>query len=273
MTPAQERSMAMPAKALLVGTGRVAFHLGHGLKRAGLELVGVAGRSGTHVRSLAETLLVPGFILGEPLPPADLMLIAVSDDAIAPVAKEIPITTAVVVHTSGVGDLDRLQPHPDRAVLWPVISMGPGAPLDLRAVPLVIDANTERARKAVKDLADGLSDQVLALDHHRRELVHAAAAISLNLPTFLLQRAQALLQREGIDPSVLTPSFVAMGQKIATVGAAAALTGPARRGDLGTIHLHLARLADDPELRAAYARLSSMILRAYDHPDHGNTDV
>jgi predicted short-subunit dehydrogenase-like oxidoreductase (DUF2520 family) len=86
------------------------------------------------------------------------------------------------------------------------------------------------------DLASGLSDHVTPLDHASRELVHAAAAISTNFPLYLLGAAQRLLTEQGIDPSLLMPSFTAMAAKAETLGPEAALTGPARRGDIGTIH-------------------------------------
>jgi len=47
------------------------------------------------------------------------------------------------------------------------------------------------------------------------------------------------LEQERIDPQLLLPAFVATAQRAATIGPAEALTGPARRGDKGTIHDHL----------------------------------
>ncbi len=258
---------------LLIGTGRVAFHLGHALKRAGHGIVGVAARNANASTNLATELGTTAYPLQGALPPADVILIAVSDDAIAEVAMNIPISDAIVIHTSGASEVDRLLPHPQRGVLWPLISLSLGEAMDFTHVPLVTDANSDRARTVITALATSLSDQVNELSHDQRELVHATAAISLNFPLLLLARSQELLEKQGIDPGILMPSFVAMAQKAAAIGASEALTGPARRGDLGTIHRHLDRLTDDPELRAAYARLSSMILRAYGHPDHGNTDV
>lgn len=260
-------------KILIVGTGRVAFHLGHALVCANHQLIGVVGRNTEHTDSLSKALGTVSFSLNEALPQTDIILIAVSDDAIADVAMNIPINDAVLIHTSGASDLDKLLPHPYRAVLWPLMSLSPGEPMPFNHVPLVVDGNTDSARQVVRSLAESLSDQVSELNHQQRELVHASAAISLNFPLHLLARAQDLLKDQGIDPEILLPSFVAMAQKAAAIGASEALTGPARRGDLGTIHHHLDRLTADVELRAAYARLSSMILRAYGHPDHGHTDV
>jgi predicted short-subunit dehydrogenase-like oxidoreductase (DUF2520 family) len=230
-------------------------------------LTGIAGRDGAAARELAGMLGCPAYGLGSTLPPADVVLIAVSDDAIPSVAAGLPVTDAVVVHTSGASDLDRLAPHPDRGVIWPVMTLSPGEPMDLRNVPLVIDGNTERARRAVEQMANSLSDLVTRLDQEAREVVHMAAAISTNLPLHLLGAAQGLLQARGIDPGLLMPSFKAMAAKAAAIGADAALTGPARRGDLGTIRRHLDHLGHDPELRTAYALLSRMILRKYGHPD------
>lgn len=260
-------------KTLLVGTGRAAFHLGHAMKRSGLDLMGITGRNLQHVDQRAAELGIPSVKLADAPGKADILLIAVSDDAIADVAMNIPISDAVVIHTSGASDIDKLLPHPHRAVLWPVISLSPGEPMDFNEVPLIIDANTAFARERVKGIAQAISHHVTELTHTQRELVHASAAISLNFPLHLLARAQDLLADHAIDPSILMPSFVAMAQKAAAIGASEALTGPARRGDIGTVRHHLDRLTDDPELRAAYARLSSMILRAYGHPDHGYTDV
>lgn len=261
------------ATILIIGTGRAAFHLGHAMQRSGHRITGIVGRNAEHSKALADDLQTPAFTPNDPLPAADVIVIAVSDDAIADVAMNIPITDAVMVHTSGASDLDKLLPHPDRAVLWPVMSMSPGATMDFKLVPLVIDANTERARIAVRAIASSLSGHVVELSFAQRELVHATAAVSLNFPVHLLARAQALLQSNDIDPTILGPSFRVMAEKASTMEASEALTGPARRGDLGTIHHHLDRLTQDPELRAAYALLSSMILRAYGHPDHDNKDV
>lgn len=260
-------------KILLIGTGRAAFHLGHGIRRSHHDLVGIAGRNMERARVLATDLNTEPVQLNEAFPDTDLLLIAVSDDAIADVALHIPLGDAVVAHTSGAGDLDKLLPHPDRGVLWPLISLSPGEPMDLAQVPMVIDGNSERARITLKELATALSTRVSELDHGQRELVHAAAAISLNLPTYLLARSQKLLKDQGIDPDIIVPAFAAMARRVEAIGALKALTGPARRGDVGTIHHHLDRLTEDPELRAAYARLSSMILRAHGHPDDGLTDL
>lgn len=265
--------MGTSLNVLLIGTGRVAFHLGHALKAGGVTLSGVVGRSHERASLLAEDLNAPCFTFGSELPKADVILIAVSDDAIASVAASIPQRDAAVVHTSGASDLDRLAPHVHCAVLWPLMTMSPGVPMDLSKVPMVTDGNTEHAKSVVRSLAERISSHVSSLDHADRELVHTAAAMSTNLSLFLLGEAQRLLREAEIDPTLLIPSFRMMAIKAGTIGPEEALTGPARRGDHGTIQRHLDRLAHDPELRRAYALLSNMILRAHGHTEHGPSDL
>lgn len=251
---------------LLVGTGRAAHHLGHAFVRAGIRLAGVAGRDADRARELALALGTVPYGLPAPLPPAALTLLAVSDDAIAAVAAGTGAREGTVAHLSGATDLDALLPHAHRGVLWPVMSLGAGGPADLGAVPLVVDANGDVARRTLLDLAHRLSGHVVELSVERRRLVHLAAVFSSNFPVALLAEAHALLAREGISPQLLTPLWEATAAKAAELGPERALTGPARRGDKGTMGRHLEALAADPDLRRAYALLSELIARRFPRP-------
>jgi predicted short-subunit dehydrogenase-like oxidoreductase (DUF2520 family) len=252
-------------KIVVIGTGRVAFHLGHAFRRAGMDVPAVVGRNAGKAASLANELDCASLGLNDPLPVADATILAVSDSAIADVARGLDTGSSVLIHTSGAGSLDLLAPHAHRAALWPIMTLSPGTPMDFAGIPLVIDANTAEARHVVRALATAISKQVVDLPHAKREVLHAAAAISTNLPLFLLSRAEGLLKAEAIDPSLLMPSFQAMAVKAATIGAMDALTGPARRGDIVTLRHHIARLTSDPDLRRVYVQLSRMILAAHGH--------
>lgn len=248
---------------LLVGTGRAAHHLGHAIARAGLPLTGVVGRSTASAKPLALALRTTPFGPDEPLPPAALTLLAVSDDAIAQVATRLGAREGVVAHLSGASDMDRLLPHAHRGVLWPVMSLSPGEPADLSHVPLVVDANGEEARRVLLDLARSLSGKVVELPLDQRRLVHLAAVFASNFPVALFAESCTLLERGGIPSDLLTPLWKATAAKAAAVGPEQALTGPARRGDRGTIDRHLAALEGDPDLRRAYALLSDLIAKRH----------
>jgi predicted short-subunit dehydrogenase-like oxidoreductase (DUF2520 family) len=257
--------MSSNPRILLVGTGRMAYQLGHSLLERKADLVGVVGRNTSALKELSRFLDRRGYRLDEALPKADLLLLAVSDDAIAEVGAALPATDAVVAHTAGAKDMDVLAPHAHRGVLWPIQSLSHGAPVDLRDVPLVVDGNDDKALAMLNDLARRLSDSVLQLPHDRRQYIHLAAVLASNFPVFLLGEARRLLRAQQLPPDLLMPLWRMTAAKAAAIGPAEALTGPARRGDLETIREHLDLLTPEPDLRRAYALLSELILHAHGH--------
>lgn len=253
------------SSVLLIGTGRLAFHLGHALVRSGTGIAGVAGRNQGSTDALAKALQCPACKLGGELPMVDLRIIAVSDDAIAEVAGQLPVDGTPVIHLSGSKSLDLLAPHAHRGVLWPIHSFSPGDPSDFTGIPLVVDAEDAATLGALLALASRLSRQVEHLPLGKRQRLHLSAVLAANFPVFLLREAERLLQRHKIDPALLHPLWNAAAAKAAK-DADKAVTGPARRGDVKTIALQMELLADEPELRSAYAALSELILHTY-HPE------
>jgi predicted short-subunit dehydrogenase-like oxidoreductase (DUF2520 family) len=257
---------------LLIGTGRLAFHLGQALRRAGIPLAGVAGRNAERTAALAKELDAPAFMLDGPLPACALRILAVSDDAIGPVAAMLPVDGTMLIHLSGSKPLELLAPHEHRGVLWPIQSFSPGPPVDLSHVPLVVDAGDVATLNALRELAHELSATVVQLPHEQRRRLHLSAVIASNFPVFLLREAERLLRDHAIDPALLHPLWAQATHK-ALSGADRAVTGPARRGDVDTIRQQLGLLADEPELRRAYSALSALILHTY-HPDQrGDQDL
>lgn len=261
----------MPS-VLLIGTGRLAFHLGHALKGSGVVLAGVVGRNAGHAAALATELGCPAFTLGAALPLADLRILAVSDDAIGPVAQGLSNDGTPLLHLSGTKSLDLLEPHAHRAVLWPMQSFTPGPPVDFSAVPVVIDANDDRTLALVRGLAEGISGHVVHLPFEQRQRLHLSAVMTSNFPVFLLREAERLLDRHGIDPKLLHPLWKQSAEN-ALRDADQAVTGPARRGDAGTMAKHLELLNEEPELRRAYAILSNLIYFTYHPESRGRQDL
>lgn len=254
---------AVYLRVLLIGTGRAAYHLGHALRRSGVQLIGVVGRDAERAATLASELGTTSYTLDGAIPASDLRLIAVSDDAIAEVAARLPASDGVIAHTSGTLPFDLLGPHAHRGVLWPIQSLSPGAPMDLRNVPIAIEGEDAPARELLRRAAAIISGSVVELPHAQRQVLHLAAVISSNFPVALLHEAQRLLSAQGIAPELVLPLWKGMATKAAE-DPANALTGPARRGDQGTIDRHLEQLSGEPELRRVYAALSELIRK--NHP-------
>lgn len=254
---------------LLIGTGRMAYHLGHAIVKARLPLVGVAGRDPEKLNDLARFLERPAHRLDRGLPEANLVVIATSDDSIAEVAGRIAAGNTVVAHTAGAVGIDVLAPHAHRAVIWPVQTLSHGAPIDLSDVPMAVEGSTPEAEAAILRLARAISGSVLQLPHRQRELLHLTAVLASNFPVFLMHEAQRLLRQEKLPPNLLTPLWKLTAQKVTTIGPSEALTGPARRGDITSLKRHLELLQGEHDLRRAYAQLSAMVLKAHGHPTDG----
>lgn len=257
----------MSTRILMIGTGRMAHQLGQALTHAGHVLVGVAGRDPERTAALAQDLGTDPMALGDPLPPSELVLLAVSDDAISAVAGQLPITDAVVAHTSGASSLDLLAPHPKRGVLWPVQSLTLGRSMDLSDVPLIVDANSDAARALLLAVARTVSGAVHVIGGEQRRRMHLAAVFANNLPVFMLAEAQHMLRAMELPTDLLTPLWRTATANAADGDALGSLTGPARRGDQATIQRHLDLLADDPELARIYQLLSERIMRTFGHDE------
>ena len=109
----------------LLGGGRMAHFAGTRLHHSGHQCLGTYSRNPASVNSLAQALSAPVLNDIQALTEnADICLLAVSDDAIATMAQQVPLQKGTVCHFSGTIGLDVLAPHPNRAVCWPVYSIG-----------------------------------------------------------------------------------------------------------------------------------------------------
>ena len=115
----------MPRKPTiaLVGAGRVAQTLGPALRQAGYRLLEVVGRDGAasraRARRLARQVGARATTVAEARLHADLIWLAVSDDAVAACARELARRTRwegkVALHSSGALPGDQLAPgHHER---------------------------------------------------------------------------------------------------------------------------------------------------------------
>ncbi|WP_432050060.1 Rossmann-like and DUF2520 domain-containing protein [Verrucosispora sp. NA02020] len=254
----------------VIGAGRVGATLGAALAAAGHRVVAATGRSGAAQARLALLLPATACRPAEAVArsAADLLLIAVPDDALAGVVAALAADGAlhpgqVVAHTSGAHGLSVLAPAvrvgarplalhpamtftgtPDDLGRLPGISYGVTAPAELR--PL--------AARLVTDLG-GVPEWIGEAD---RPLYHAALAHGANHLVTLVNEAADRLRDAGVGrpEKVLAPLLRAALENALRLGDDA-LTGPVSRGDAGTVERHLAALAATaPEAVGAYLALA-----------------
>ena len=165
----------------------------------------------------------------------DLVLIATPDTAVADVAAAIRPGRAVVAHVAGSLGLDVLAPHDRRAALHPLMSL-PDA--EIGAERLTGGWFAVAGDPLVADLAAALGGRTFEIADDDRALYHAAAAVASNHLVALLGHAQRLGASVGVPADALMALALGSAENAVALGPAAALTGPAARGDEATLAAH-----------------------------------
>lgn len=288
-------------RVFIYGAGRVGISLALAWRRApDLHVLGAWSRSWRGALAASQALpdlpVSSGDILPEQLPQADVILLSVVDDAVSTTAQRLAPhlrPDQLLLHTSGALPASALHAPDMRAAcggLHPLQSLASpsGDPHLLRGAFFAIEGHPD-ALHAAHTLAVAAGGEPVTLRSGRdKVLYHAAAVVAANYLTVLVDAAATLHAPLGIDARtsarMLSPLLHGtLAQLDASIqqadpddGRAAiarSLTGPARRGDQGTLDAHIKALerlarqnpdaADLPDLyRALLRRALEMARRA-----------
>jgi predicted short-subunit dehydrogenase-like oxidoreductase (DUF2520 family) len=251
----------------LFGGGRVATALAPALVAAGHQLVFVASRS--LPRTEAELPSCPTLVLPlrQPLPPADLYLLAVPDAAVPEVLAAVAWPTgALVAHLAGALPLVVFAAAPlvRGGVLYPLQTFSPGRVIDWPAMPLFVEAAEPAGEATLLALAHSLSRWVALLDSAQRLQLHLGAVFASNFTNHVLGIAHQLLGEAGLDFALLAPLVRETVDKALAAQPTpfAVQTGPAARHDAPTLVAHTAALANHPAWQTLYTQLTHSIQAA-----------
>ena len=226
-------------KLVIVGPGRAGGSLAIAAEAAGHEIVGVLSRHPVEQWVSLEW--------DTDLPEADVLFIAVRDEAIAEVATRIAPYTAdigVVAHLAGFTPVLALHDIQERGVavggFHPLQSL-PDPESGSRALAgsyVAIDGD-QLGVDLLAHLADSLEMEPFRLDDTARPAYHAAAAAAANFVVTALAVSGDLFGSAGVDPKVSRPLVETAVANVFEKGASASLTGPIARGDIETVIGHL----------------------------------
>jgi len=255
-------------KVVIIGAGNVATRLGLAIKDRGYNIVAVAARTDVSAKKLAEKLSCKVLNAVSEIPSdCDLVLIATTDAAISTVAENIPQVKGFVAHTSGSIPLSVLATrHQRAAVIYPLQTFSKDIDVDVTEVPFFTEA-TDKETLAMADAVVGtLSHTCKHADSSIRAKLHVAGVLSSNFPIYLLEMTKRVLAETGLPLSTVQPLVYTTIAKAFAVGPQAALTGPARRGDVKVIEKQLNSLCSASD-KAIYTAISDAILNDY-HKKH-----
>jgi predicted short-subunit dehydrogenase-like oxidoreductase (DUF2520 family) len=263
----------------LVGAGPVGVTLASLLCRSGHRAAAVISRSLSSARRAARTLRAGSASTSVGRIPREtrLLLIAVPDDEIGPVAEtiartaDLPWDSLVAFHCSGLGTSELLEPLAAKGAptfaLHPIQSFPPARAvrdqlLMMKGVFYGFQGPRRFAplgRRIVKDLGG----RMIVIPKDKKILYHTACVFASNYPVVLLDIVEDLAR--AVSPHIrleafrpLTESSVAHAMALSP---ARALTGPVARASVGTVEQHRRELAkENRELDELYRRLALVAL-------------
>lgn len=232
--------MAAP-RFRIIGPGRAGGSLQVALVRAGWEPTPALGR-GQDLSGAARGV--------------EFLIIAVPDQVISAVAEAVePVPSTTVVHLSGAAGPDQLLPHTRRVAAHPLASLTGGelGAQRLRGCWFGVTTAPPSLPQA-RHLVEAVGGRFLAVSPADRGLYHAAACVASNHLVVLLAQVERLAAAVGAPTEALLDLSSGTLENVRALGATAALTGPASRGDWSTIQAH--RRALPPEERPLYDLLA-----------------
>lgn len=245
---------------VIIGTGNTATILGRKLKAVGNTILQVFGRNAKTAADLAyEFNAVPISHLTAINDGADIYLLAVSDNAIAALAKELGLLAkGIVVHTAGSVSKNVLSASFRYGVFYPLQSLTKES--SYRAnTPIIIDASDEESWLILKNLAATISGTVVRADDEQRMKLHLSAVFANNFVNHLYSMAQEYCSKEKLNFNLLLPLIMETAKRIESIDPSNAQTGPAFRHDAATIQKHEALLKDYSHLRKFYTVFTESI--------------
>lgn len=252
----------------IIGTGNVAGMLGKALYESGHEIKEVAGRRPEKVLALSKELGAKAVTEGisKINQFSTVYLIAVTDDSIEEVVESMPDVQGLVVHTSGsVSSRVIMTKFTKWGVFYPLQTFTPGRNLDFNKIPFVVSAATRSIEAQLKELAASVGSKAHLLGDEDRRHLHLAAVMVNNFGNHLLTLAGDYLKARHLDSKLLDALALETVNKAIATGAPNSQTGPAKRGDVGTIeqHIQMLRGQSQHQLADLYEKFSECIQNYY----------
>ncbi len=245
-------------KVSVIGAGIVGSTIAIALFDKGYPIVSIIDRIGGSAIGLARSVKCKkaSTQITDIAPNSNIILIAVSDDAIETVALQLlkvkinNFKKLLVIHCSGVHSADILQPikkkgastasmHPIQT--FPASQRGGKLLSKLKGIYYGIDGDPE-AIQIVEKIAQDLGGKSVVIQKELKPLYHIACVFASNYMTMFLNVVNDLARTLNLKASwteVFGPLMTTTMENVVKGSPPSALTGPIVRNDISTVELHL----------------------------------
>ena len=228
-------SLAENSRVVIAGAGNLATCLGEALCTAGVVPQAVWSRSEASALQLAAKLHCPHTTCIDSLPDADIVITAVSDDALPTVARKLAARygDALLVHTAGSVPMSVwADAGASRCgVFYLMQTFSKGKSVDFGRVGIFVEACDEDGFLQLESLAHRLTQKVFRATSAQRGYLHVAAVFSCNFANAMYRMAGEILDAQGLPFEAMLPLIDETAAKLHHLSPDEAQTGPAARGD------------------------------------------
>jgi predicted short-subunit dehydrogenase-like oxidoreductase (DUF2520 family) len=244
---------------VIIGSGNMAQAIIKASQNLEIEIVGIYGRNNENSLHIASQNKIINFDNLTNIPSnVDLYLLCVNDDAIENISKSIVVKGGLVVHFSGLKNIDEIKSQDNKAVFWPIESINKNTFSSFINTPICIEANTDENYRIIEAFADRLTKNVLNINSEQRKYLHLAATITNNFTNHLIALAKNELDNKGLDYQILKHLLTKSIINSFSYEPNQIQTGPAIRNDLNTMKQHL-NLIENKNLKTLYEFMSKSI--------------
>lgn len=252
----------------IIGAGNLAWNLAPAFENAGVSVRQVYSRDTEKAHKLANRLY-EGQVkedLDFSKSNADVIIIAVSDDAIEEVAKEVSLPENIIlVHTSGSIALSELgyAATPNIGVFYPLQTFTKNQQVDFSTIPILIEGENRQTVDVLSSLSKTLTSNVNIISSAQRQQIHLAAVFASNFTNWMLTQSETILKDANLDFSLIHALIAQSINNAIQSGPDHSQTGPAKRADYEVLDKHMQLLESKPEHQELYKLVSQQILDNY----------
>ena len=245
-------------KINVIGSGNVAAVLANHLKDV-VDIESIYSKNITHALDLANRVGAMGINDIKKLSKSvDLNIVAIKDDAIAKVVKNMD-KSIPIVHTSGSVPIRVLNDFQIYGIFYPLQTFSKSVTVTLSEVPFLIEGNSsEFEQNLMAFCQSNISKKCVIADSDLRQKIHLSAVMTNNFMTALMVEAETILKENNLSLDILKPLLYQTLDKAFSIGPKNAQTGPAKRNDNQIIQQQINALKSQ-KLKDIYQLLSDLI--------------
>ncbi len=261
-------------KIVMIGAGNVAFHYAGALYAAGFNIVQVYSRTSRSSEQLAGKVdALPITNVQDIDLASDVLIFALNDTILAETIERVNFSGQLALHTSGSIPIEVFHGKAEYyGALYPLQTLTKNRTVNMKEVPLLIEANSSKDLSNLKTLAKAISSRVVIADSLQRRQIHLAAVFASNFVNHMYVVADYLMKKSGFSYQLLKPLILETALKALELNnPLAAQTGPAFRSNKEIIDKHREMLVNDEDLQRIYVLISDHIDQMHhSHPVVGN---